>query len=468
MVSSEAAPFAKTGGLADVLGALPAALQARGEQVAVVIPRFRQVGLTDTQRVYDALPVRVGSDSFSVAFYERVYRGVTYYFADCPPLFDREYLYGTPDGDYRDNALRFAVFCRAALGVAKHLFRPQILHIHDWQAALVAPYVKQSFATDPTVLNLKVLLTIHNLGYQGIFGPQELPYTGLSRDLLTPEGIEFYGDINLLKAGLMYSDAISTVSPTYAREIQTPEHGFGLDGVLRRRSDVLTGILNGVDYADWDPATDRHLAHHYSVDALEAKQLCKQDLLAEFGFTSPDTLDRPLLGIVSRFASQKGFDLIAEAAAELVQEDLQLVVLGNGETRYEEMFRALADRYPERVALRVGYDNPLAHRIEAGSDMFLMPSRYEPCGLNQIYSLRYGTLPVVRATGGLDDTIDEDTGFKFQAYSGRALLQAVREALKAYRDRERWQIMMITAMERDFSWTASAAQYSALYEKLSP
>lgn len=464
MVSSEAAPFAKTGGLADVLGALPAALQERGEEVAVVIPRFRQVDLSNARRVYDYLPIALGPSNFICTIYEQVYRGVTHYFVDCPPLFDREQLYGTGASEYPDNALRFAVFSRAALGVARHRFRPQILHLHDWQAALVAPYVKRTFAADPTVLNLKVLLTIHNLGYQGIAGPQALPQIGLSRDLFTPQGIEFFGDVNLLKAGLVFSDAISTVSPTYAEEIQTPEFGFGLDGVLRSRRNVLSGILNGVDYTEWDPATDRHLAAPYDSKDLTGKQTCKKDLLEQFGL--PVDLDRPLIGIVSRFAGQKGFDLIAEAANDLVREGANLVVLGNGEPRYEDLFRNLAWFNHDRVAVKIGYDNPLAHKIEGGSDMFLMPSKYEPCGLNQIYSLRYGTLPIVRATGGLDDTIDAETGFKFQEYSGSAMLAAIRDAIAAYGDQTLWQSMMVEAMERDFSWSASAAQYSDLYRHL--
>jgi starch synthase len=465
MVASEATPFIKTGGLADVVGALPAALKARGEDVAVVLPLYRDARVDGARRVAEKLDVWLGPAHYSVHVQMAVERDVPYFFIDCPPLYDRKGVYVDASGDFPDNHIRFAVLAKAALASARHVFRPQILHCHDWQAALAPVYLRTALAGDPTFMGVKTLLTIHNLGYQGIFAPSALPEIGLDPALLTSDRLEFLGDLSVLKGGIVYSDAISTVSKGYAREIQTPEYGFRMDGLLRARSNALTGILNGVDYSAWNPETDVHLAAHYSVDDLRGKKACKLDLLRQFGL--PDVAaDRPLIGIVSRFARQKGFDLIEQAAPGLLDEDATLVALGTGEPRYEEMFLNLAAAYPGKVAVRIAYDNPLAHKIEAGADIFVMPSHYEPCGLNQIYSLRYGTVPVVRATGGLDDTIDEDTGFKFSEYSSQALLAALRDALAAWRDRRRWETLMRNGMRKDFSWNASAAEYSALYRRL--
>jgi starch synthase len=465
MVASEATPFAKTGGLADVLGALPAALQSAGEQTAVVIPGYRQNQYPSEPRIaYRSLWVPIGP-GYLVDIYQTTERGVTFYFVDCPPLFDRDGIYGSGGADYADNHLRFAVLSMAAVGVARYLFRPQIIHVHDWQAALLPVYVRQHFSDDPTFSGVKVLLTIHNLGYQGIFGPKAVPLIGLDSRLFNPEQLEFYGKLNLLKGGIAFSDAISTVSKGYAREIQTPEYGFGLDGFLRKHGPIY-GIVNGVDYVEWDPEHDPHIARNYSGDDLSGKQECKRALLEEVGLAPDAGLERPLIGMVTRLAAQKGIDLIAEVASRLLERDVYLAVLGSGDPPYESMFQLLAQTYPDRVAVRIGYDNALSHRIEAGADMFLMPSRYEPCGLSQIYSLRYGTVPVVRATGGLDDTIDEDTGFKFRDYAGDALLEALGLALETYRDRGHWRAMMRRGMRKDFSWSAVAGEYLALYRRL--
>lgn len=465
MVASEANPFAKTGGLADVVGSLPSALQALGDEVAVVMPRYRAVKLENARRVYDVLPVWLGKRRFDTQLLTVTERGIPFYFVDCPELYDRDGLYGTPEGDFEDNALRFAAFSRAALSVIRHIFRPHVVHCHDWQSALAPVYMRTVLERDPTFMGIRCLLTIHNLGYQGLFLKESLAGMGLDGALFDPARLEFWGRVNLLKGGIVYADYVNTVSRGYAREIQTPEYGFGLDGALRSRSSTLCGILNGVDYADWSPEVDPHIAANYSAENLEGKRECKRDLLREFGLPEWDT-DRPLLGIVSRFTSQKGFDLIAEVAEDLAGENLALVALGSGDADYEALFRDLAAAHPGTIAVRFGYDNPLAHKIEAGSDMFLMPSRYEPCGLNQIYSLRYGTPPIVRATGGLDDTIDETTGFKFADYSGQALLGAVRDALSVYRDPERWRELMRCGMRKDYSWKSSAAEYSALYRRL--
>ncbi len=454
MVASEATPFAKTGGLADVLGALPAALAERGEQVAVVLPAYRENRYPYPRReAYRSLWIPIGP-GYMVDIQRTADRGVAYYFVQCPALYDRDGIYGTAAGDFPDNHVRFAVLSMAAIGVARHLFRPDVLHLHDWQAALTPVYLSEHFRSDPTFIGVKTLLTIHNLGYQGLFPPEALPQIALDPRLLNPDQIEFFGRVNLLKAGIAWSDAVSTVSKGYAREIQTPEYGFGLDGFLRRHGPVM-GILNGVDYNEWNPEHDPALARTYSASDLSGKRACKQALLAEYGLPQ-DNLDRPLIAIISRFAAQKGFDILADAASRLMQEDLNLVVLGSGDLPYESMFRALAQAYPQKVGLRVGYDTGLSHRIEAGADMFLMPSRYEPCGLNQIYSLKYGTVPVVRATGGLDDTIEDSTGFKFRDYSGDALLETVRLALRAYQDLNQWvQILICLQAKRTVSNKAS-------------
>jgi starch synthase len=466
MVASEATPFAKTGGLADVIGALPHALAARGEQVAVVMPLYKGIQRFQPEWVRDGMGFQLTPFSAWPVTIRRVVRGdVTFFFVECPPLFERDQLYGESGQDYPDNHIRFTVFCRAALGVVRSLFRPDILHCHDWQAAMTGPLMRHQFRLDPTFSGIRMLMTVHNLGYQGLFPREALSQLGLSRDLFHPNRLEFWGRVNFLKGGLVYADAISTVSKAYAREIQTAEHGFGLEGLLRSRAAVLSGILNGVDYAEWNPETDAFLAASYSVDDLTGKRACKEDLLRTFGLPAWN-LDRPVIGIVSRFVGQKGFDLISEIGDELMREDVFLTAIGTGEPQYEAAMQSLADRYPERASVRIAYNNEFAHKIEAGADIFLMPSRYEPCGLNQIYSLRYGTVPVVRATGGLEDTIDESTGFRFVDYSGSALLGAIRSALAAYREPRLWTRLMENGMRRDYSWAASAAEYSTLYRRI--
>lgn len=465
MVASEATPFCKTGGLGDVIGALPAALARRGEPVAVVLPGYRDNQYRGPLReVYLRYPTPLAG-GFSTDIYETVENGVRFYVVFCPPLFDRDGLYGDSSGDFHDNAVRFAAFSYAALGVVRHLFRPDVIHCHDWQTALAPVYLRRLLHGDPTFLHARVLFTIHNLGYQGLFPPAVLPAVGLDPGVFTPALMEFHGQVNFLKGAIHYSDGVSTVSPTYAKEIQTPELGFGLDSYLRSDAKLLTGIVNGVDYAQWSPDVDPYIAEHFSAKDLSGKQVCKRALLDELGLPA-ENMERPVIGIVSRFVSQKGFDLIADIAPELAELDVAMTVLGSGEPQYQDLFLSLSAAHPERFGVRIGYDNALAHRIEAGADLFLMPSHYEPCGLNQIYSLRYGTIPIVRATGGLDDTIDQDTGFKFRDYSGEALLEAIRLALKAFEDRGRWEGMMRRAMERDFSWNASASKYLELYSKI--
>lgn len=465
LVASEAAPFAKTGGLADVLGALPQALLAQGDEVAVVLPRYKRISLTGARRIYNDLPVWMGGGRYPVSVFLAVNGGVPFYLLECPPLFDREGLYGENNHDYPDNHVRFAVLSLGAISVARHIFRPDVMHVHDWQAALVPVYLRRVFRLDPTLLRIKTLLTIHNMGYLGRYGTEVLAPISLDDRHWDTSGLEFWGDVSFLKGGIVHSDALSTVSPRYALEIQTPEFGFGLDGLLRTRRDVLCGIVNGVNYGEWNPETDALLPAHYSEEDLTGKAACKRQLLAEFGLPTDDP-ETPVIGIVSRFAIQKGFDLIAEVAGEIAAEKVKVVALGTGEAAYEKMFQDLAWHNPTKVGVKIAYDDRLAHLIEAGADMFLMPSKYEPCGLNQIYSLRYGTVPLVRATGGLDDTIEAGTGFKFWDYSAHSMLKMIRYALAAFEDKPAWVEMMRQGMKKDYSWDASAAKYSELYRSL--
>lgn len=466
MVSSEAAPFAKTGGLADVLGALPRALVEEGEKVAVVLPLYKRVVLPNPRTVYERMQFGMGTHGSSATILEQVENGVAYYFVRIPELYDREEFYDVGGREYPDNHLRFAALCHAALGVARHLFNPDIIHCHDWQSGLLPLLLRDTYRNHPAYLGIKTVFTIHNLGYQGLFLPTALADLGLPNRLFRPDGLEFFGQISFLKGGLVFSDFLTTVSPRYAQEIQTPAFGFGLDGLLRTRSNVLTGILNGADYSSWDPAIDSNLPKNFNRVHPEGKRDCKRALLAEVGLAG-DRFDSPVIGIVSRFAAQKGFDLLMQIPDKLAAEDISLVVLGSGEKRLEDFFSWFASAYPDRVSVKIGYDDGLAHRIEAGSDMFLMPSRYEPCGLNQIYSMRYGTLPVVHATGGLDDTVDADTGFKFRGDNSQELLDCIRAALQVY-GTPRWSEMMDTAMQRDFSWNVAAREYIRLYRQPRP
>lgn len=469
MVSSEVSPWARSGGLADVLGALPEALAAEGHHVAVVVPRYMHAADAPATQALEKLTVPLGFRQIDVSVWAMTKPAgsgsVTHYFIGNDELYGRQGLYGDVHGDFGDNHVRFAVLSRAALEISRQLFHAQVFHCHDWQAALVPVYLRDTLAADPAFAGAKILFTIHNLGYQGLFAAAKLSDLGLAQHLYNPAQLEFWGQLNFLKAGIVFSDAVSTVSRKYAEEIQTPEFGFGLDGLLRERRAVLSGILNGVDYGRWSPAADPFLPANYTPENLSGKRECKRALLAEMGLPER-LLDRPLFGIVSRFASQKGFDLIGEIAARIFEHDVALVALGNGEGRYEELFHRLCREFPEKVAVRLGFNDGLAHRIEAGSDIFLMPSHYEPCGLNQIYSLKYGAVPVVRATGGLDDTIDESTGFKFSDYNGNALLAAIRQAEQAWENRGEWSARMVRGMSKDFSWGPSARAYSELYERL--
>jgi starch synthase len=468
-VASEGLPFSKTGGLADVAEALPKALAAQGHEVAVVLPRYR--GTKPGAQVTPSITIPIdGRLLFPAIDDGGLLNGVRYYFVDYPAYFDRDGLYGGPSGDFPDNAERYSLFCRAAIEICKHLWPADVIHCNDWQTALVPLLLRTVYGDDPLVRDLPVVFTIHNMGYHGNFGKEVLERAGIPAVLFNPGALEFYGSVNFLKAGLIYSDYLTTVSKKYAEEIRTPEFGYGLDGVVRGRGERLVGILNGVDYSAWSPDRDKFIAAKYSAKDMSGKRVCKQDLLEVLGLPV-EHVSRPVIGIVSRFADQKGFDLIAERAHELMREDLVLAVLGTGDRKYEELFRALAAAYPGRVGVKIAYDNAIAHKIEAGADIFLMPSRYEPCGLNQIYSLKYGTVPIVRATGGLDDTIENfdlehgtGTGFKFEEYSGAALAWAVRQALHHFMDERIWKRIQLNGMAKDFSWKSPATEYAKLYE----
>lgn len=476
--ASECVPFAKTGGLADVVGALPPELVKLGHQVTVYLPLYKSV----RSFLPEDMTFAVRSITIPFTYYNRfagivdggVREGVQFYFVDCPELFDRDGFYGPKGGagDFADNAERFGLFCRAVLEAAKQLGVPEIFHVHDWQAAMLSIYLRTVYYFDPALRSAGAVLTIHNAGYQGWFPPTTVPQLLLPWDLFTMDKVEQNDTFNFLKGGLVYSDYLTTVSPTYAEEIQTGEFGAGMDPILRKRHWDLRGILNGVDYSQWNPAHDSKLAAHYSADDLTGKAECRRDLLHAFGLENvPDTT--PVMGIVSRFATQKGFDFVAQIADQMTDRNLVVVALGSGEPYYENFFKSWAERKPHQVAVQVKYDDVLAHKVEAGSDLFLMPSRYEPCGLNQIYSLKYGTVPIVRATGGLEDTVEEwnaaagtGTGFKFYGYNPQDLLAAIDRALTAFLDKEGWQKLMRNGMAKDYSWEHPAKEYVQVYEEV--
>lgn len=470
--ASECVPFSKTGGLADVVGALPKALVDLGHNVTVYLPRYKQTKLESPKTVLPSVTIPFDDQYRFCSVLDGGKRaGVQFYFIEYPPFFDRDALYGLPTGDYPDNAERFALFSRAVLEAAKVIGVPEVFHCHDWQTALIPVLLKTNYMGCPAYRGVPVVFTIHNIGYQGLFSPDVLPLLGLPWELFTINRLEFYDKVNLLKGGLVFSDYITTVSKKYSQEIQTAEYGFGLEGVLRGRSSTVTGILNGVDYDKWSPEKDKFIPAHFATNDMAGKQACKRGLLKEVGLENAD-VNLPVIGIVSRFAAQKGFDLIAQVADRIAREPVITVALGSGDKEYEDLFRRLHNAFPSKFAVKIGYDNALAHKIEAGADMFLMPSRYEPCGLNQIYSLKYGTVPIVRATGGLDDTIEpwdcktkRGTGFKFSDYDGEALLSSVREALTVFGDKSDWNALMQNGMKKDYSWNTSARDYVRVYEK---
>lgn len=469
-VTSEMAPYMKTGGLADVSAALPKALTRLGHKVTVFLPRYAAIAFPPGEFM-GSVHVPVDAVPRSAGFYRAsLGKGLEVVFVEHPPFFERPNPYGVGNHDYEDNRLRFAFFSRAAIEYFRSRGeRPDVFHAHDWQTGLLPVYLKAFYWDDPTLYRSPTLFTIHNLAYQGNFPLDTVSLLGLPWNLATRDALEFHGGVSYMKSGILFSEILNTVSPQYAREIQTRELGYGFDGILRSRSGDLFGILNGVDYEEWDPRVDPHIARNYSTEDLSGKANCKADLLSEFGLPSEPEL--PVVGITSRLVHQKGFDIVARAWHDLLQRPLRMVVLGTGEPEVQDGFRALAARAPDRFAVRFAYDNVLAHKIEAGADMFLMPSRYEPCGLTQLYSLRYGTVPIVRATGGLVDTVEpyyaatgHGTGFRFAHADGTALIWALDSALALHRDKPAWERLMRNGMSRDFSWERSARGYVELLE----
>ena len=471
--SSEAVPFAKTGGLADVAGTLPKVLAQMGHEVNLILPKYRGI---DEKR----FPASPAGTALKVPVSQKVISGEVYVRNMAPNFrvlllrqdayYDREQLYGTPGGDFEDNAERFIFFSRAVAEAALEL-TPDIIHCHDWQTGLTPVYLKTLYRWSPALARAASIFTIHNIGYQGLFWHYDMHLTNLGWELFTPKALEYYGKLNLLKAGIVFADAVTTVSRKYMEEIQTPEFGKGLDGVLRDRRGDLYGILNGVDYQEWSPASDPFIKEKYDASDLKGKKSCKADLQREFYLKEDPHV--PLLGAISRLTDQKGVDLLVPIMEDLMGLGVQFVLLGTGEEEYNLLFQKIGQRYPQQAGIRIAFDNLLAHKIEAGADLFLMPSQYEPCGLNQIYSLRYGTIPVVRATGGLDDTIqdfdpltEEGTGFKFVGYDPGYFLEAIQRALQVYRNGPVWEKIMVRAMAQDFSWEKSAREYVKLYEKV--
>lgn len=473
MISPEVTPFAKTGGLADVAGTLAVALERLGHEVSLVMPAYHCVLRGDF--ALEQTPMR-----FSVPLADRYEEGavlraglgknISVHLIRADRYFDRDSLYGTSAGDYPDNAERFVFFSRAALEILRR-DRVDIVHCHDWQSALVIVFLKTQADRYPELALSRTVFTAHNLGFQGIFRESEWSLLDLDRSFFSPEYLEFHGHVNFFKGALLCADKITTVSPTYAREIMGMEQGFGLEGVLQRRAGDLVGILNGVDYGLWNPAVDPWIAARYTESNLTAKRDCKRSLQRALGLPARDKA--PLVGMVSRLTSQKGFDLVEKIFDQLMERDLQMAILGSGEERYEEFLRRVAKQFSQKVGVRVGFDEALAHRIEAGADILLMPSLYEPCGLNQMFSLKYGTIPIVRAVGGLKDTVEDfdlergtGTGFVFGPYEPEALLAAVERALQAYGDKKAWTALRRRAMSMDFSWERSADAYSNLYQQL--
>jgi len=454
MVSAEASPFASTGGLGDVLQGLPKALAKQGHDVGVALPLYPRVRQFDPQVVQHGMRFASANRLFraDVAQIER--NGVQYFFLDLPALFDRPGIYGEGDVDYGDNTLRYAAFCRGALGIAHNLFNPDVVHCHDWPTGILPVILSEHFRRQPALMSLKTVFTIHNLAYQGPVSHAHAVELGIN-------GTFRQAQASMMRGALDQADRLTTVSPAYAREICQPGQGCGLDAVLARRQGDLTGILNGIDTELWNPASDPHLPGRFSAGNLAGKQECKAALLREFGLR-PERMTRPLIGVVARLAAQKGLDLLSQNPRQFLDLDASLVLMGDGNPHEEDFFRWLAAAHPGRVGVKIGFNTGVAHRILAGSDVFLMPSRYEPCGLTQLYAMRYGTLPLVHSTGGLKDTVNDGNGFRFEVHSWRSLHQCLREMTGAW-GTEAWKRKQENGMSADYSWDAAAKQYSKLY-----
>jgi starch synthase len=477
-VSSEVVPFAKTGGLADVTGALPKALAELSHDVRIILPRYKAVDITKfkLKKILDKVPVVVGSKKITFGVWEGKLPGtlIPAYFIESPQHFDRDGLYQDKGLDYPDNLERFSLFSQAVLAAMPRIeFKPDVVHCHDWQASLVCAHLALTLKENAFWKNTKTILTVHNLAYQGNFGYEQWPITNLPNSAFSIDGLEFYGKVNCLKGGLVFADVLTTVSPTYSLEIQTPEFGCGLEGVLVARKERLFGVLNGIDPEEWNPETDKFLEKTYSADKVAGKSLCKLALQRSQKLPEHHVL---LIGMIQRLAEQKGIDIFTQGLEALMELPIQIVILGTGEPAYHEKLLAFAKRFPQKLSVNIKFDNALAHQIEAGSDAFLMPSRFEPCGLNQMYSMRYGAVPIVRRVGGLADTVTDvspgaieaklSTGFVFDEYSSGALIQAVKRSVAAFSDHTLWKQLVKRGMKQDCSWSRSAKTYESLYEKI--
>lgn len=461
LVAAEVFPFAKTGGLADVAGSLPTALKKQGHDVRVLLPKYT---CTQSQPIH-SLNQEIEIGNTKAALYAgKLAENVPVYLVENNAYFDREYLYGEPGSEYSDSAERFAFFCQAALEACKVLdFQPDIIHCNDWHTGLIPAYLKAT--EDPWYSKIRTLFSIHNLGYQGNFSMDKFPVTALPDRFSGPEGIEFYGQMSFLKSGLVFADVLNTVSPKYCKEIQTA--GLGMEGILQQRSNSITGILNGVDYSIWNPATDKLIAKNYGPECLSEKQKCREALIEKFSLKIDR--DTPLLCMITRLSSQKGIDFLMEASEDLKNQGM--VVLGEGDSKYENFFNELAELNPDRFAVALTFDDALAHQILAGSDILLMPSIYEPCGLTQMYALKYGTVPIVSSVGGLDDSIqpfdgNTGTGFKFAPDDQKSFQQALQSSMTWFSDKPGWERLINNGMNMDFSWDNAAQQYSRLFEDI--
>jgi starch synthase len=472
--TSEMVPYAKTGGLADVCGSLPAELAGLGHSLKIFMPRYKQVDMSKfglKLRLKD-LEVPIGTETKIANIYAATFKDkVEVYFVDDTDFFTRDQLYGTPQGDYPDNDRRFIFFQRAVIESLKKMnFKPDVINCHDWQSGLIPVYLKTVYKDDPFFKKTKTIFTVHNLAYQGNFPPDTLPLTGISWEEFTMHRLEFYGKVSFLKGGLVYSDMISTVSQRYAEEIQTKEYGCGMEGVLAERKKDLFGIVNGIDLDYWNPATDPDISVNYSVSDFEKKLSNKGVLQKENGLDVDPQI--PTFGMISRLADQKGLDILAPAMEKMAKMKIQFVVLGTGEERYHKILQKLEKKYPKKFSMNILFDPKMAKRIYSGCDIFMMPSYFEPCGLGQFISMRYGTVPLVRETGGLADTVSEfnpktgkGNGFVFSEYNTSALLTAVKRAVSLYKNKEKWHSLMKNGMRGDYSWTASAKKYIEFYKR---
>ena len=475
LASSEVYPFAKTGGLADIAGSLPKALKQLGHDVRVIMPKHKCV----TQCPLGIRPMGLDVDipvgetrKMGFLYSSHLNGDIPVYLVGNETYFSRDPIYGTRHGEYPDNAKRFIFFCRSVLEACKSMgFHPDIIHCNDWQTGLIPAYLKTVYAGDKWFQNTRTLFSIHNLGYQGNFPASELKTAGLPSSIFTPEGVEFYNHFSFLKSGLVFADLLTTVSPTYAKEIQTKEFGFKMDGILRHRSKDLFGVLNGVDYLEWDPKVDPCIEKNYSPKSMSRKLACKRKLAEIFSLKVDNAM--PIFSMVTRLSSQKGIDLVIETLNNILGEETAFVLLGSGDTAYEDYFLKLSKKYPDRIGVHIGFNEKLAHQILAGTDFLLMPSQYEPCGLTQMYSLKYGAIPIVRSVGGLADSIKEfnrktlrGTGFKFKKFAPENLQRAVQKAMSVYREKNQWKQLTLNIMNANFGWVRAAKKYSQLYRRV--